>query len=287
MPYEASKDTALFFTGLTAGFLAKTATAPFDRVAKLKQTGDSSYQGLNYLRMVQKIIRENRIRSMWKGNLINCLRASPTKGILFFVNDKCRGKGERHLGLNRLGDEFLAGGIAGSLSTLIMYPMDSVQVRLAGTKHATGFLQTSLKIAREGRIWEGMGPTVFGSILWWGLKFGLYRNGEMFWVTNFKSHGDRLSIGEKATTGALSALVANILVFWNNSPRQMRKTQGEKGVPIANTYIEALKIARMNGGLYRGFWAGMYRAMGSTAIQFVVFDTVREWFMQDELVLDN
>jgi len=287
MPDEATKDTALFFTGVTAGFMAKTATAPFDRVAKLKQTGDSSYRGLNYRTMVQTIIRENKLRAMWKGNLINCLRASPTKGILFFVNDKCRGKGERYLGLHRWGDEFLAGAVGGFISTSMMYPMDSVQVRLAGTKHATGFQQTSLKIMREGRIFEGMGPSVCGSILYWSLKFGLYRNGEMFWVSNFKSRGERLSIGEKATTGALSALVANVLVFWNNSPRQIRKTQGEKGVPVANTYLEALKIARRNGGLYRGFWAGMYRTMGSTAIQFVVFDTVKELLIQDELELPN
>jgi len=67
------------------------------------------------------------------------------------------------------------------------------------------------------------------------LKFGLYRNGEIFWLNNFKKQGERLSVGEKAAAGALSALVANILVFWNNSPRQIRKTQGEKGVPVAKS----------------------------------------------------
>lgn len=263
--------------------MAKTATAPFDRMSKLKQTGDFSYRGMSYRAMVKQILQDNGLRAMWKGNLTNCLRAGPTKGILFFVNDKCRGQ-IQSLGVSRAGDEFFAGSVAGFVSTVCMFPVDSVQVRLAGTKHAQGIFQTSFRIARAGRFFEGLSPTLWGTVFYYSLKFGLYRNAEVFWVDHFKTAGDRLSVSEKAVCGALSALIANVLLYWNNSPRQIRKTQGEKGVQQANTYLEAVRIARREGGLYRGFWAGIWRTMASTAIQFVVFDSIKEILVKDELV---
>jgi len=276
-------DTALFLGGVLGGSLAKTATAPFDRIAKVKQTGDASYRGLNYHTIVRRITEETGVLGMWKGNLTNCLRAGPTKGILFFTNEKSRGMTQYLLGVSRAGDEFIAGAIAGTVSTVVMFPVDSVQVRLAGTKHAQGLIQTSLKIARQGRYFEGLGPTLFGTVFYYSLKFGLYRNAEEYLVENYKPAGERLTVGEKALCGAGAALSANVLLYWNNSPRQIRKTQGEIGVPKANNYIEAVKIARMQGGLYRGFWAGIWRTMGSTAIQFAVFDTIKETLMEEEL----
>jgi len=275
-------DTALFFGGVLGGSLAKTATAPFDRIAKVKQTGDSSYSGMNYHTIVRRITEERGVIGMWKGNLTNCLRAGPTKGILFFTNEKSRGMAQNLFGVSKTGDEFIAGAVAGTISTVCMFPVDSVQVRLAGTKHAEGLLQTSFRIAREGRIYEGLGPTLFGTVFYYSLKFGLYRNAEEYFVKNYKPAGERLTVGEKAFCGAGAALAANVLLYWNNSPRQIRKTQGEIGVPTANNYAEAVIIARRQGGLYRGFWAGIWRTMGSTAIQFAVFDTIKEMLMQEE-----
>jgi len=208
-----ANDTALFIGGVLGGSIAKTATAPFDRMAKVKQTGDSNYGGMSYNTIVQRIIQKKSVTALWKGNLINCLRAGPTKGILFLTNEKTRGLAHRMFGVSKLTDKFISGAIAGTVPTMIMFPVDSAQVRLAGTMDAEGLRKIALRIMREGRMFEGLGPTLFGTVFYYSLKFGLYRNAEEYWLENSKLAGQRLSVGEKAFCGAVSALVANTLLY--------------------------------------------------------------------------
>lgn len=262
-----------FGYGMLGGAIGKTATAPFDRIAKLKQTGVMAEK--NYTSICLQMRHEGGLRAAWKGNLTNCIRASPMKGILFAVNQALRGKMTKHFGVKKIYDEFAAGMAAGLVSTGITFPLDSAQTRLAGTQSAKGIFSTLVKLYKQSRLFEGAGPTLFGTMGYYGLKFGIYRVTEDFWLE--RNGNSRLNTVEKAGCGAWAAFWGNLLMFWNNSPRQILKTQGEAGVPKVSSYFEAVRHARRHGGLMRGFGAGIGRTMGSTAIQFVVFESLREW----------
>jgi len=263
-----------FGYGMLGGAIGKTATAPFDRIAKLKQTGVMAET--SYWKICKSMSREGGIRAAWKGNFTNCIRASPMKGILFSVNNYARGKFVKHLGVSKTKDEFAAGMVAGFVSTGLTFPLDAAQTRLAGTQSAQGLTATILKLGRTGRLFEGASPTMFGTVGYYGLKFGFYYSTKDFYL-RANPGKERLTAWEKGCCGAWAAFCGNLIMFWNNSPRQIMKTQGEVGVPICKSYWEAMSHTRKHGGIFRGFGASIGRTMGSTAIQFVVFETLREW----------
>ena len=64
--------------------IAKTFTAPLERVKMMSQTGEGGHGVINIYR---NVVRTEGVRGLWAGNGANLLRIFPSKGIVFSSND--------------------------------------------------------------------------------------------------------------------------------------------------------------------------------------------------------
>lgn len=129
--------------GGLAGMVAKTVTAPFERIKILSQTGEHglAQNSASVVGLYNNIIRNEGVLGLWAGNGANLLRIFPAKGVVFACNDFY----ERELywlvappgaDLNPKNYPgwvpFLGGALAGMTATAVTYPLDLARGRISG-----------------------------------------------------------------------------------------------------------------------------------------------------------
>jgi hypothetical protein len=147
----AESGARLFLVAGTASALTKTGVAPLDRLRIIAQTGLNKGPLADFRRIVQ----QEGVRGLWKGNLANSMRIFPSRGILFACNDLYKvalkwvlfagGSGwsssgssssaPRKVSGNGGSDlpvwaSFLAGSLAGLTSNGITYPLDHARTQV-------------------------------------------------------------------------------------------------------------------------------------------------------------
>eukprot|EP00438_Fugacium_kawagutii_P013523 Skav223259 [mRNA] locus=scaffold1037:143604:157559:- [translate_table: standard] len=197
-----------FLLGGVSGAVAKTLTAPIERVKLVVQTQDAnpkirSGEVPRYTGMVdcaQRILKEQGLYRFWDGNLTNCLRYFPTQAFNLAFKDtfkkmfpKYNPKTEAWL-LRLLcfarsefwqffGANLVSGGLAAAASMTIVYPLDYARTRLAsdvGSGKATfsGLGDCLIKTAKGPggffALYTGFGVSVCGIIGYRGLQLGTF-----------------------------------------------------------------------------------------------------------------
>lgn len=135
-----------FFAGGIAGIVAKTLTAPIERVKLLLQTESQNsklktkYKGI--ADCFTRCVKQEGFLSLWRGNGVNVIRYFPTQAINFSTKDfygrlldvssKQGNKTEFLL------YSILCGGLAGSTTTCFVHPLDFARTRLAVDLGKTG-----------------------------------------------------------------------------------------------------------------------------------------------------
>jgi len=132
-----------FFAGGFAGALAKTVSAPIERVKLLIQTQDKipaivsgelpRYKGI--FDCFYRVYTEQGLASFWRGNLPNVLRYFPVAAFNFAFNDMIQSWFPRYSPHTQfalfLCVNLISGGLAGAGSLTIVYPLDYARTRLA------------------------------------------------------------------------------------------------------------------------------------------------------------
>jgi solute carrier family 25 phosphate transporter 23/24/25/41 len=146
-----------FGAAFCAGTIARTSTAPFDRLKFIYQLYYKGSDKPPSLSMgLKEIYRRDGFRGLFRGNLVCILKASPESSIRLTVFEKLKSliKDEKTKELSK-GKLFLAGGLSGVIANLAIFPMDVIRTRLAGAPNGVynGMIDAVKKIARtEGRI---------------------------------------------------------------------------------------------------------------------------------------
>ena len=124
-----------------AAIISKTAAAPIERVKLLIQnqdemlkTGalDKPYSGP--IDCFKRVIAEEGVGPLWRGNLANCLRYFPTQALNFAFKERIKAQfniQKTDPKLTKLGKNIASGGCAGALSLLFVYSLDYARTRLA------------------------------------------------------------------------------------------------------------------------------------------------------------
>ena len=128
----------LTLAGALAGTITKTSTAPLDRVKVLLQVQSvnpdvsGKYQGV--VGATTRVIRDEGLPALWKGNGANCVRVVPVYAARFAFNDMLKeavrepGQSRKEMRLSQLA---LAGTGAGLIQQVICYPLETVRTRLS------------------------------------------------------------------------------------------------------------------------------------------------------------
>eukprot|EP00580_Thalassiosira_gravida_P014311 CAMPEP_0201682184 /NCGR_PEP_ID=MMETSP0494-20130426/51479_1 /ASSEMBLY_ACC=CAM_ASM_000839 /TAXON_ID=420259 /ORGANISM="Thalassiosira gravida, Strain GMp14c1" /LENGTH=335 /DNA_ID=CAMNT_0048165941 /DNA_START=603 /DNA_END=1609 /DNA_ORIENTATION=+ len=132
-----------FLAGGVSGAVAKTCTAPIERVKLLIQNQDANpkiisgevarYTGIGDC--FTRVAKEQGVGAFWRGNMTNIIRYFPTQAFNFAFKDGIKAmfpKADKHTEFGKFfAINMAAGGLAGAGSLCIVYPLDYARTRLA------------------------------------------------------------------------------------------------------------------------------------------------------------
>lgn len=148
-----------------AGMLAKSVVAPIDRIKILYQITNAPFYLVDVPNVITRIIKEEGVTALWKGNTATMIRVFPYAGIQFMVFNKLKsyivschnnehdGGGGKFMTVTETNNErkiinqkgnltpiesLVAGSTAGAMSVLFTYPLDLTRAQLAVLKRQKG-----------------------------------------------------------------------------------------------------------------------------------------------------
>ncbi|KAK1311677.1 ADP,ATP carrier protein ER-ANT1 [Acorus calamus] len=270
-----------------AGTAAKTAAAPIERVKLLLQNqGEMVKSGV--LRRPYKgvcdcftrVLREEGVLSLWRGNQANVIRYFPTQAFNFAF----KGYFQRLFGRSKDKDGYIkwfvgnvaSGSAAGAISSLFLYHLDFARTRLGtdameckftSQRQFTGLLDVYRKtLSSDGFVglYRGFGVSIMGITLYRGLYFGIYD-----------------TMKPVVLVGPLEGnFIASFLLGWSVTTfsgicaypfdtlrRRMMMTSGQL-VKYQGTFHACTQIVRMEGFpvLFRGVPANMLSGMAGAGV---------------------
>jgi len=186
-----------FLMGGVSAAVSKTAAAPIERVKLLIQNQDEMiksgrlsepYKGIGDC--FSRVIREEGVLQLWRGNMANVLRYFPTQALNFAFKDQFK----RMFGYSQAKDGYwkwfagnlASGGAAGACSLAFVYSLDYARTRLAndnkaakkgGERQFNGLLDVYRKtLATDGitGLYRGFNISCVGIVVYRGLYFGMY-----------------------------------------------------------------------------------------------------------------
>ncbi|KAM0683562.1 ADP/ATP carrier protein [Mitosporidium daphniae] len=280
--------------GGVAGGVAKTATAPIERVKILLQLQDSStqisadkkYTGI--ANCFSRVSKEQGILSLWRGNTANVIRYFPTQALNFAFKDKYK---QIFIRWNRKTDpwKFFAGnlasgGAAGATSLLFVYPLDFARTRLAAdvgvgaNRQFTGLGQCISYIFKQDGLkglYRGFGVSVTGIIVYRAAYFGGFDTLKSMILKDPKNPPIFLSwvIAQTVTT------IAGVVSYpFDTVRRRMMMQAGREKKQYSSTFDCWKKIAFTEGpkSFFKGALSNALRGSGG-AIVLVLYDQFQKY----------
>lgn len=286
-----------FFLGGVSGAIAKTVSAPLERVKLLLQTQDSNeklrnnkYKG--FVDCSVRVLREEGVLAFWKGNMANIIRYFPTTAFNFAFKDSINRRFNNY-DPKLQPREFmlasvLAGGLAGMGSTLFVYPLDFARTRMGvdvGKKGATqfnGLLHCLTSICRSDGIrgvYQGVGISLFSIFCYRGLYFGLWDIGKTY-IKDYEKRPLWLKflVAQVITTGS------ETINYPLDTVRRRLMMNAGLEVPIyRNTWVCIKDIYQKEGvnGYFKGCMSNAIRSLSSSLV-LVLYDEFSSVYIKNK-----
>mmetsp|Transcript_16831 Transcript_16831/g.23423 ORF Transcript_16831/g.23423 Transcript_16831/m.23423 type:complete len:313 (+) Transcript_16831:71-1009(+) len=276
-----------FMMGGVSAAVSKTAAAPIERVKLLIQNQDEMiksgrldrpYTGIGDC--FSRVMKDEGVGSLWRGNLANVLRYFPTQALNFAFKDYFK----RMFGYNKDKDGYwvwfagnlASGGAAGACSLFFVYSLDYARTRLAndnksakkgGERQFNGLIDVYKKtIATDGiqGLYRGFNISCVGIVVYRGLYFGMYDSLKPV-VLQGSLQGSFLAsflLGWAITIGAGLASYPIDTVR-----RRMMMTSGE-AVKYTSSMQAFTEIVKKEGtkSLFKGAGANILRAVAGAGV---------------------
>lgn len=286
-----------FLAGGIAGAVAKTATAPIERVKLLIQTQDANprirsgevprYTGI--VNCFTRVASEQGFAAFWRGNTVNVIRYFPTQAFNFAFKDTFKNMFPKYDSKKEFAKFFAAnmasGGLAGAGSLSIVYPLDYARTRLAsdvgsGKPQFNGLFDCLTKTMKQGgffSMYAGFGVSVIGIVAYRGPYFGVYDT--LKEINPYKKEKGFVGLASKFGIAQITAIVAGFISYPFDTVRRRLQMQAEK--PVAEQIYRgtlhcAATIVKDEGisAMFKGFAANVLRTLGG-ALVLVGYDEIK------------
>jgi hypothetical protein len=274
--------------GGCAGAVSRTLTAPLERVKLVLQVQQVQMAGgeavaapsatarpfRGVLDALRRLTIEQGVRSLWRGNGINCLRIVPNSGIklasyselkaIAFPNGEAAYSGrEKHM------RKMLCGALSGVTTIVPIYPMDLLRTRLAADGSGRGLtqlLRTTLRTEGVQGLYRGLPVSIGGITLYLSLSLSCYDL--LKDVT--ASHAFFQNPFGKVLLGSVAAVLSQSVAYPVDTVRRCMQVSQER----TSTWACVKSIYARGGwrGFYRGLAANTARAAPQTGLEFMAFD---------------
>lgn len=287
-----------FAAGGISGAVAKTATAPIERVKLIIQTQDANpmiksgqvprYTGI--VNCFSRVRSEQGFKAFWRGNFTNVIRYFPTQAFNFAFKDQIKSLFPKYSSKTEFGMFFLtnmaSGGLAGAGSLCIVYPLDYARTRLASDvgasqKSFNGLADCLVKTAKGPSgimgLYNGFGVSVAGIIPYRGVYFGMYDS--LAGINPYKKDTGLIGFGSKFAIAQATAITAGYASYPFDTIRRRLQMQSEK--PKSEWHYKGTvdcfyKIAKEEGtsAMFKGAGANALRTVGS-ALVLVLYGEIK------------
>jgi len=279
-----------FLAGGVSGAVAKTCTAPIERVKLLIQTQDAnpkiiSGEVARYTGIVDcftRVAKEQGIGAFWRGNLTNIIRYFPTQAFNFAFKDTIKAMFPRADTKTEFAKFFAinmaSGGLAGAGSLMIVYPLDYARTRLAsdvgsGKQQFSGLMDCLKKTVQSsgiGGLYNGIGVSVVGIIPYRGVYFGLFDT--LSGINPYqKDNNNVLRASSKFVCAQSSAIAAGYASYPFDTVRRRLQMQSEKPQSewvykgTADCFTKIMKDEGTSA-LFKGAGANALRTVGAAMV---------------------
>merc|ERR1711861_22647 len=276
-----------FLAGGVSGAIAKTCTAPIERVKLIIQTQDANpriisgeiprYTGI--ANCFTRVGSEQGFLAFWRGNFVNILRYFPTQAFNFAFKDTIKAMFPKYSPKQDFWKFFAinmaSGGLAGAGSLCVVYPLDYARTRLAsdvgsGKRDFSGLGDCLMKTASGPKgvlgLYNGFGVSVAGIIPYRGVYFGLYDTASA--GNPYKKDEGIMGILSKFAIAQCVAITAGYASYPFDTIRRRLQMQSEKPKEewiYKGTGHCFTKIIKDEGvtALFKGAGANALRTVGS------------------------
>jgi len=287
-----------FAAGGISGAVAKTATAPIERVKLIIQTQDANpliksgevarYTGIG--NCFARVYSEQGLGAFWRGNLTNVIRYFPTQAFNFAFKDSIKSLFPKTNPKTEFFWFFMtnmaSGGLAGAGSLCIVYPLDYARTRLASDvgakqKSFNGLWDCLVKTASGPSgffgLYNGFGVSVAGIIPYRGVYFGMYDS--LAGINPFKKDKGVIGLASKFAIAQATAITAGYASYPFDTIRRRLQMQSEKPKDqwlYKGTVDCFFKILREEGtgAMFKGAGANALRTVGS-ALVLVLYGEIK------------
>jgi len=288
-----------FALGGFSGAIAKTITAPIERIKLVVQTQDANpkirsgevprYKGI--ADCGARIYNEQGMKRFWDGNFTNCIRYFPTQAFNLAFKDSFKRMFPKYNPKTEFaqffGANLVSGGAAAASSLTIVYPLDYARTRLAsdvgsGKKSFSGLGDCIKKtVAGPGgflALYTGFGVSVVGIVGYRGLQLGCFDT-----ITGLNPYKTDKGVLGALTTFAAAQTAITIgagATYPFDTVRRRLQMQSEKPVEehlykgTGHCFKTIAAEEGMASGLYKGFMANVLRSVGG-ALVLVFYDRAK------------
>lgn len=249
-----------FIYGGISGAIARSATAPIERIKVLRQIRNT-YARESLINNFQRIYHKEGVKGYFNGNGANLYRIVPQQAVLF---------GCYRYFDSRFDSPLLSGSMAGLISITAVYPMKVIRTKLT-VQTNKGDFRNMTHILRETHIKE------------------LYKGIRMAWTGTIPFHGINYYTYQRTRpyvgdfwAGCTSASVAIMFTYPTDLITRKLQLSGTKyNKETYSSLLDAVKKTFKNGGIrgmYRGMLAAQIRLIPSNGIAFMLYEKLKETF---------
>ncbi|KAI5923809.1 calcium dependent mitochondrial carrier protein [Camillea tinctor] len=311
-------DPGYFIAGAVAGGISRTATAPLDRLkvyllvntnSRVNVAFDAAKHGhpLAAVRnagrplfsAITELYKSGGFRGFFAGNGLNVVKIMPETAIRFGAYEAAKrtlANFEGHGDAQNINpySKFVAGGVAGMVAQVCVYPLDTLKFRLqseyvsGGPRGNALLLQTARKMFAEGGVraaYRGVTMGLIGMFPYSAIDMGTFEFLKTTYVGyRAKARGCHEEDAQPSTfatglMGASSGAFGASIVYPLNVLRTRLQTQGTQMHPARYTGIwdVANKTIRNEGvrGLYKGLMPNLLKVAPALSITWMVYENTK------------
>ncbi|EGC28894.1 hypothetical protein DICPUDRAFT_85047 [Dictyostelium purpureum] len=272
-----------FFSGGMAGVTAKSAIAPLERVKILYQIKSELYSINSIFGSISKIVENEGIKGLWRGNSATILRVFPYAAVQFLSYDSIR----KHLITDQKSSfqSFLAGSSAGGISVIATYPLDLTRARLAIEIDRTKYNKPHQLLIKTFRaegfkgIYRGIQPTLIGILPYGGFSFSTFEYLKKNAPAQFVDENGSINGTYKLVAGGVAGGVAQTVSYPLDTVRRRMQTHGfgdaKAEINLEHGTLRSIYNIFKNEGifaLYKGLSINYIKVIPTTSIAFYSYE---------------
>uniref|UniRef100_A0A6G1S7E7 Solute carrier family 25 member 42 n=1 Tax=Aceria tosichella TaxID=561515 RepID=A0A6G1S7E7_9ACAR len=268
--------TTALISGAVAGGVAKTCIAPLDRTKIHFQINDSQFSIKEAAKFLSHTYNHHGFTALWRGNSATMIRILPYAALQYCSHEQFKillevDTNERKK--NGKAKSFLAGSLAGLVSSICTYPLDLARARMAVSQSDKVRLTEIFKtlVIKDGylALYRGCLPSILGIIPYAGVTFFTYETAKRLHYEHTGKHEPNHL--QRMAFGALAGLLGQSASYPLDVVRRRMQTSPTR-LGMTETMIRILVDPSPFKSMYRGLSLNWIKGPISVGISFTTFD---------------